>query len=249
MEKYLKDGERIDDLQIGGLKIIQNPRKFCFGIDAVMLANFATVKKGDLVVDFGTGTGIIPIILAGKTEAAKIMGIEIQADMAEMAGRSIRMNHLEGRVEIIHGDIRNIGDMVKDGSIDLVVSNPPYMDDGHGLVNPDNSKAIARHEITCTLQDTISSAARVLKNGGRLAMIHRSNRLVDVLFAMREKGIEPKRLRMVYPSAEKESNLFLVEGTKSGGRFLKVLKPLIIYDGDRNYTDEIHSIYYKGERM
>lgn len=245
----LKQGERIDDLQIGGLKIIQNPRKFCFGIDAVMLANFATVKKGDTVVDLGTGTGIIPILIAGKTGAAKITGIEIQEDMVEMASRSIAMNDLQGKVEIIHGDVKEIHRYIRDNSIDLVVSNPPYMNAGKGLVNPDSSKAIARHEIMCTLEDIIGSATRILKNGGRLAMIHRSNRLVDILYAMRCRSIEPKRLRMVHPSADRESNLFLVEGIKGGGTFLKVSRPLVIYDEEGNYTEEIHRIYYKGERM
>jgi len=249
MEKLLKKGERIDDLQIRGLRIIQNPKKFCFGIDAVLLANFATVKKGNVVVDFGTGTGIIPILVCGKTGASKIIGIEIQPDMVEMAARSIRMNNIGERVEIIHGDIRRVGEYIKDNSIDLVVSNPPYMNNGRGLVNPDSSKAVARHEIMCTLEDIICSAVRVLKNGGRLAMIHRSNRLVDVLSTMRDGGIEPKLLRMIYSAADKESNLFLVEGVKSGGRFLKVLKPLVIYDQDGNYTDEIYNIYYRGERM
>ncbi|MBA1334790.1 MAG: tRNA(1)(Val) (adenine(37)-N(6))-methyltransferase [Firmicutes bacterium] len=249
MEEFVKDGERVDDLQIGGLRIIQNPRKFCFGIDAVMLANFATVKKGDTVLDFGTGTGIIPLILAGKTKASRIIGIEIQEEMAEMAGRSVRMNRLEERIRIIHGDIRNIGEYVKDSSADLVVSNPPYMDGGHGLINPDDSKAIARHEIMCTLDDLIGSAAKVLKDGGRLALIHRSSRMVDVLSLMREKGIEPKKLRMIHSAVDKDSNLFLVEGNKSGGRFLKVQNPLIIYNQGQIYTDEIHSIYYNGERM
>ncbi len=249
MEDYLKADERIDDLQLGGLKIIQHPRKFCFGIDAVLLANFATVKKGDTVVDFGTGTGIIPIIIAGKTAASSITGIEIQEDMAEMAARSVLMNGIQNRVRIVHGDIKRIDRYFKDNSIDLVTTNPPYMNSGKGLVNPDSSKAVSRHEILCSLEDVVSSAARILRNGGRLAMIHRSNRLVDVLYTMRIKGIEPKVLRMIYPAAHKASNLFLVEGQKSGGAFLKVLKPLVLYDGDGNYTQEVYDIYYRGKRM
>lgn len=249
MDKYLKIGERLDDLNIGGLKIIQNPRKFCFGIDAVMLANFATVKKGDRVVDLGTGTGIIPIILAGKTKASSIIGIEIQEEMVEMAARSVAMNGLENRVSICSGDLKEVTSFVPEGTADLVVSNPPYIDDGHGLVNPDSSKAVARHEIMCTLGDIIASAGKILKNGGRLALIHRSGRMVDVLLGMREGGIEPKRLRMVHSRADRESNLFLVEGLKGGGKFLKVSKPLVIYDGEGEYTEEIHRIYYDGERM
>lgn len=249
MENYLKQGERIDDLQIRELKIIQNPRKFCFGIDAVLLANFATIKKGDVVVDMGTGTGIIPILIAGKTNASGIVGLEIQSDMAEMAARSVEMNGIEDRVKIVHGDIKKIGEYIKSNSVDIVVSNPPYMNSGDGLINPDSSKAVARHEIMCTLEDVISSAVKVLKNGGRMAMIHRTNRLADVLYAMRDKGIEPKVLRMIYPAMDKASNLFLVEGVKSGGRFLKVSKPLVIYGDDGNYTEEVYNIYYKGERM
>lgn len=249
MEKFVRDGERVDHLNIGDLKIIQNPRKFCFGIDAVMLANFVTVKKGDTVVDFGTGTGIIPIILAGKTGAARIIGIEIQEDMVDMANRSINMNKLDDRIKLFAGDIKNAHSFIRQGSADLVVSNPPYMDHGHGLINPDDSKAIARHEILCTLEDIVKSAGRVLRNGGRLALIHRSSRLADVLLCMREYEIEPKRLRMVHSHSDSQSNLFLVEGIKEGGRFLKVLKPLVIYAGDSEYTHEINNIYYRGERM
>jgi len=249
VERFIKEGERIDDLNIGDLKIIQHPDKFCFGIDAVMLANFAAVKKGDLVVDFGTGTGVIPVIIAGKTQAAKIIGIEVQKDMVDMARRSIRMNRLEERVSIMEGDIKEAASLLSEGTADLVVSNPPYIDYGHGLKNPDSSKAIARHEILCTLEDIIGAAYRLLRNGGRLALIHRSSRMVDVLACMRDTGIEPKRIRMVHSTAEKESNLFLVEGMKEGGRFLKVLKPLVIYNRDRRYTNEIRSIYYRGERM
>lgn len=249
MEGFVKAGERIDDLNIGHLKIIQNPNKFCFGIDAVVLANFATVKKGDFVVDFGTGTGIIPTIIAGKTKADRIIGVEIQKDMVDMAKRSVGMNGLDKRVTIVEGDIRKADSFIAAGTVDLVVSNPPYIDDGRGLVNPDSSKAIARHEIMCTLEDIIKSADRVLKNGGRLAMVHRSSRMVDVLFCMRDVGIEPKRMRVVHSTADRESSLFLVEGMKEGGRFLKVLKPLVIYGQNQNYTQEIHNIYYRGERM
>lgn len=249
MNKYVKKGERLDDLDIKGLKIIQNPLKFCFGIDAVMLANYATVKKGDKVVDLGTGTGVIPIILAGKTEASDIIGIEIQRDMADMALRSVAMNGLKGRIKIFAGDLRDVSAFVTGGTVDLVVSNPPYIDNGHGLVNPDSSKAIARHEIMCTLEDVITSAAKVLKDGGRLALIHRSGRMVDVLFHMRNSGIEPKRLRMIHSHAHKEAGLFLIEGIKGGGRFLKISKPLVIYDGKGEYTREVYSIYYEGERM
>jgi tRNA1Val (adenine37-N6)-methyltransferase len=248
MDGFIKEGERIDDLNIDGLKIIQNPGKFCFGLDAVMLASFATVKKEDFVVDFGTGTGIIPIILCGKTQASKIIGIEVQKDMVDMAKRSVRMNNLEGRVSILEGDIKKAASIIPEGIADLVVSNPPYINDGHGLKNPDNSKAIARHEILCTLEDVVKSAGKVLRNGGKLAMIHRSSRMVDVLTCMRDMGIEPKRIRMIHSDADRESNLFLVEGMKESGRFLKVLKPLVIYSGG-DYTQEIHSIYYKGERM
>ena len=177
------------------------------------------------------------------------MRIEIQRDMVEMAQRSIVMNGLGGRVKVLAGDLRDAHSLIGEGAADLVVSNPPYINDGGGLKNPDSSKAIARHEVMCTLEDIIKSAGRVLRNGGRLAMIHRTGRMVDVLAAMRAGGIEPKRVRMVHPGPDKESNLFLVEGLKGGGRFLKVSKPLVIYGEDGGYTREIHRIYYEGERM
>ncbi len=249
MDNYIKKGERLDDLDIGGLKIIQDPRKFCFGIDAVLLANYATVKKGDKVVDLGTGTGIIPLIIAGKTEASVITGIEIQKDMAQMAERSVAMNGLEDRIKIIAGDLKDVASFAAPGTADLAVSNPPYMIDGHGLINPNSSKAIARHEIMCTFEDVARSAAKVLKNGGRFALIHRSNRMVDILLTMRKEGIEPKRLCMVHPGIDKEANLFLVEGIKGAGRFLKVSKPLIVYNKEGEYTERIRRIYYEGERL
>lgn len=249
MDKYIKNGERLDDLNINGLQIIQNPRKFCFGIDAVLLANYATVKPGDKVVDLGTGTGIIPVIIAGKTEASGITGIEIQKDMADMACRSVMLNGLKDRIKIFVGDIKDVLSFVPEGTMDLVVSNPPYIGDGHGLVNPDSGKAIARHEIMCTLKDIITSAGSVLKNGGRLTLIHRCGRMVDVLLCMRHGGIEPKRLRMVHSRRDKKANLFLVEGIKGGKKHLNISKPLIIYDERGRYTPEVYRIYYGGERM
>lgn len=249
MEVHLKKGERLDDLNINGLRIIQNPHKFCFGIDAVLLANYATVKKGDRVVDLGTGTGIIPIIIAGKTKASTVTGIEIQGDMAQMAARSVAMNGLQNRIKIFAGDLKDVTSFVGAGTIDLVVSNPPYITDGHGLVNPDSSKAIARHEIMCTFNDIVHSATKVLRNGGRLAVIHRSNRMVDVLLAMRKGGIEPKRLCMVHPKVNSKANLFLAEGIKGARGFLKISEPLIIYDEKGKYTDRVYKIYYEGERL
>jgi tRNA1(Val) A37 N6-methylase TrmN6 len=243
LDVELLENERIDDLQYKGLKVIQKVDGFCFGVDAVLLANFADIKKGCAVIDLGTGTGIIPILLAGKTEAKKITGLEIQQNMAEMARRSIRLNNLEDRVEIVCMDIRKSLDSCKPSSFNVVITNPPYMNQGGGLVNPLDSKAVARHEIMCTLEDVIRTGSRLLVPGGQFAMVHRPERLVDILCLMRAYSIEPKYLRFVHPSPYKKANLLLVKGTRGGNRELKMLEPLYIYDENGNYSDEINRIY------
>ncbi len=210
----IKENERIDDLQCNGLKIIQNTEGFCFGVDAVLLANFADVKKGSKVVDLGTGTGIIPILIAGKTEARSVSGLEIQKGMVEMAKRSIAMNSLEGRVEIIEGDIKRSLEIFSRGSFDVVTTNPPYMNNGGGLVNPDEMKAVSRHEVLCTLEDVVKAAASLLRQGGQFAMIHRPERLVDIVCCMRKYAIEPKFIRFVHPSPYKKANLLLIKRNK-----------------------------------
>lgn len=239
----IKNNERIDDLQLKGLKLIQNVEKFCFGVDAVLLSDFADVKKNYKVLDIGTGTGIIPILLAGKTQAKSIVGLEIQEEMAEMANRSVFLNELQSRVQIIHGDIKRYSEYFSKSSFDLVVSNPPYTNKGCGIVNPHDSKAISRHEILCGLEDVVSSAAALLTPGGQMAMVHRPERLVDVICSMRKNGIEPKYLRFVHPKPYKKPNMILIKGNRGGKSELKVQEPLYVYNSDGTYSDEINKIY------
>lgn len=240
----LKNNERIDDLQFKDLKIIQNSQGFCFGIDAILLSDFAKdMKKSELVVDLCTGTGVIPILLAGKTEAKKIIGVEIQEECANMAKRSVALNNLENRVEIINVDLKLLKNVIPSATVDVVTVNPPYMKKGTGVINEKNAIIISKHEVSCTLEDVIKEAARLLKFNGEFYMIHKSERIADVFCTMRKYKIEPKRVRFVYPQVDKPSNLVLVEGTRSGKEFLKHEKPLIVYKENKEYTDEIYKIY------
>lgn len=247
MDIQLNDNERIDDLQCRGLRIIQNTGGFCFGVDAVLLANFAQVRKGQRIADLCTGTGIIPILLAGKTEAGEIIGIEIQKDMAEMASRSMKLNKIEDRVKIINEDIKNALSLFGNGSFDAVTVNPPYKHWGSGIVNPDDLKAVSRHEIMCTLEDVISISSALLKSNGRFFMVHRPERIVDIIYLMRLHKVEPKRIRLIHPYPGKKPNLLLIEGLKYGKPFLKFMDPLYVYDGNGNYTKEINDIYGRDE--
>lgn len=239
----LKGNERIDDLQLNGLKLIQKPEAFCFGVDAVLLSYFADVKKYQKVLDIGTGTGIIPVLLAGKTKAKAIVGLEIQEDMAEMASRSIRLNNLEERVSIVNGDVKEYRRYFGKSSFDVVVSNPPYTNKGCGLVNPRDSKAISRHEILCSLDDVVEAAASMLVPGGQLAVVHRPERLADIIYSMRNCGIEPKYLRMVHPKPYKKPTMILIKGNRGGNPELKVLEPLYVYNENGTYSEEINRIY------
>lgn len=241
----IKENERIDDLQYKGLKIIQNKDGFCFGIDAVLLANFAkNMKKKDLVVDLCTGTGIIAILLAGKTNAKKIIGIEIQKECAEMAQRSVELNLISDKVEIINEDLKNLKRIINSGAVDAVTVNPPYMKAGSAIVNDENKMSIARHEICCTLEDVIKESARILKTNGEFYMVHKPERLVDIFCVMRKYKIEPKRIRFVQPSIDKPANIVLIEGVKDGKEFLKFEKTLYVYENGE-YTNEIYEIYEK----
>lgn len=242
-DKWLKDGERIDDLQMKGLKIIQNPQGFCFGIDAVLLGNFCEVNKGDTVVDLGTGTGIIPLLVAAKSRAASVIGFEIQTDVADMADRSVRMNGLENRIRIIHEDMGLAANHVALSSADVVISNPPYMAFGRGIQNPNSAKAVSRHEITCTVLQVVETAAKLLRPGGRFYMIHRPHRLVDVLCALRSKGLEPKRIRFVHPGLNKKPNLMLIKSVRDGRPELRFDAPLVVYEPDGSATRELLEIY------
>ena len=243
MKTELKPGERVDDLQRNGYGIIQDPSRFCFGMDAVLLSGYVRVPDNGSVLDLGTGNGIIPILVAAKTEAAHLTGLEIQHDSADMAARSVQMNDLADRISIIEGDIKEAEKIFDAASFDIITSNPPYMTGGHGLSNPDDAKAIARHEIKCTLDDVVKAAAYCLRPGGAFYMVHRPFRLADIFETMRKYHIEPKRMKMVYPSADKEPTMVLVEGRRGGRPRLTVDKPLIIYDAEGKYTQEIYDIY------
>lgn len=234
--KLLKPGERVDDLQIGGLELIQNPAGFCFGVDAVFLSDFAKVKAGETVLDLGTGNGIIPVLLSAKTEGKKFTGLEIQADTAEMARRSVLWNSLEDRVEIVTGDIREASRIFKPVFFDVITTNPPYMPAEHGIRNADDSRAAARHEVLCTLDDILRESMRLLQDKGRLYMIHRPFRLTEIMIKMNYYKIEPKRIRFIHPYADKEPVLVMVEGVRGARSGVKIDPPIIIYD--RRPTEE-----------
>ncbi|MFZ5985587.1 MAG: tRNA1(Val) (adenine(37)-N6)-methyltransferase [Bacillota bacterium] len=243
MDIKLKENERIDDLQYKGLKLIQKEDGFCFGLDAVLLANFADVKKDDNVIDLGTGTGIVALLIAGKTKAKSVTGLEIQDEMAEMAGRSVEMNNLGGRVRIVRGDIKESVNLFGASKFNVVVSNPPYMNQGGGLLNVSDTKAVSRHEILCTLEDVIKASDRLLVPGGQFAMVHRPDRLVDIIWLMRKYSIEPKYIRFVHPSPYKKANLLLIKGARQGRPQLKMMEPLYVYDETGKYSREINEIY------
>jgi tRNA1(Val) A37 N6-methylase TrmN6 len=244
-EILIRDDETLDDLQLNGIKLIQKREAFRFGVDAVLLANFAKVKNGARVIDLCSGTGIIPFIIAGKTGAKSITGIEIQKDMTEMASRSVVYNNLEQRVNFINRDLKDLKFLSALDKADVVTVNPPYKLRNSGLVNPDDKNAIARHEIMCTFEDVVMAAKAVLKHSGRLFIIHRPDRLVDILCTMRKHRIEPKQIRMVHSNCTKAPSMVLVEGQNNGGAFLKWLPPLYIYDLEGNYTRELNEIYGK----
>jgi len=210
----LKPGERIDDLQRNGYRIIQDPKRFCFGMDAVLLSGFAQAGKGSRVLDLGTGTGIIPILMAAKTQAAQLCGLEIQTESADMARRSVFLNHLENRITIAEGDIKEAGEKFDAASFDVITCNPPYMISQHGLQNPDSPKAIARHEVLCTLEDVVRAAAKLLKPGGKLYLVHRPFRLAEIIVVLHDHHLEPKRMKLVYPFADHEPTMVLIEFNK-----------------------------------
>ncbi len=239
----LKPDEKLDDLQRNGYKIIQNTKKFCFGMDAVLLSGFTRVKKGGRALDLGTGTGIIPILLEAKTPGYSFTGLEIQEESADMARRSVAYNHLEEKITIITGDIKEAGRIFGAASFDVVTTNPPYMTGNHGLVNPDTPKAVARHELLCSLDDVIREAAFVLKPGGHFYMVHRPFRLAEIMVKMSAYKLEPKRMRLVYPYADREPNMVLIEGVRGGNPRITVEKPLIVYKAPGVYTDEIYNVY------
>lgn len=243
MTELLKEHERIDELQKNGYRIIQNPEKFCFGMDAVLLSGFARVREGEQILDLGTGTGIIPLLLEAKTEAAHLSALEIQPESADMARRSVALNGLENKITIIEGDIKEADKLFEAASFDVVTCNPPYMIGQHGLQNPDAPRAIARHEILCTLEDVIRAAAKLLKPGGNFYMVHRPFRLAEIMALLIQYHLEPKRMQLVYPYVDKEPNMVLLEANRGGKSRIKVEKPLIVYESQGIYTPEIYDIY------
>lgn len=239
----LKEGERLDELHRNGYQIIQHSGKFCFGMDAVLLSGFVRVKPGERALDLGTGTGIIPILLRGKTEGRDFTGLEIQEESADMARRSVAYNHLEESISIVTGDIKEAAALFGAASFDVVTSNPPYMTGNHGLVNPEQPKAIARHELLCTLEDVVRETSKVLRPGGRFYLVHRPFRLAEIMTVLVKYKLEPKRMRLVYPFVDKEPNMVLLEALSGGRSRITVEKPLIVYKEQGVYTDEIYDIY------
>ena len=243
MEIKLLPGERLDDLHRNGFQIIQNKEKFCFGMDAVLLSGFARVKPGEMTLDLGTGTGIIPILLAAKTRGRHFTGLEIQPESADMARRSVLLNGLEERISIVEGDIREAAERFDAASFDVITSNPPYMTGNHGLVNPNLPKAIARHEICCTLRELVAATEKLLRPGGRFYLVHRPFRLAEIMTELTAHHLEPKRMRLVYPFVDKEPNMVLIEAMRGGRPRITVEKPLIVYKEPGVYQDEIYDIY------
>lgn len=239
----LYENEKIEDLQLKNLKIIQNKKWFCFGMDAVLLSDFVEFKKDATVVDLGTGTGIIPILLYGKRSPKKIYGIEIQTEVAEMAKRSIELNKIEEHIEILNIDMKKIEEHINKNSIDVIVTNPPYVENNGGLINPLDKKAISRHEITINLEDVIRISSSLLKQYGQFYMVHRPQRLVDIISLLRKYNLEPKKMRFIHPREGEQPNMVLIKAVKSGNVELVIDAPLFIYKNKTDYSDEIFDIY------
>lgn len=239
----VREHERLDELHRNGYFIIQDPKRFCFGMDAVLLSGFAKAKRGERVLDLGTGTGIIPILMEAKTEAEDFTALEIQPESADMAQRSVLYNHLEEKIKIVTGDIKDASSLFGASSFDIITTNPPYMIGEHGLSSASLAKKIARHEVLCTLEDILRESAKLLRPGGRFYMVHRPFRLAEIMSRMVAYKIEPKRMQLVYPYVDKEPNMVLIEGLRGGKSRLTVEKPLIVYKEPGVYTDEIYDIY------
>ena len=235
--------ERIDDLMRDGLKLIQNTDIFCFGMDAVLLSTYAKAGKNDRVLDLGTGNGIIPVLMQSKNPGSTYTALEIQENSADLAIRNVELNNLSDRISVVKGDIKEASRLFGEASFNVVTSNPPYMNENHGIVNPDSAKAIARHELLCSLEDVVREAGKCLKSKGKMYMVHRPNRLVDIFDTMRRHHLEPKRMRLVYPYVNKAANMVLIEAVKGGNSQLIVEEPLIVYKEDGNYTDALLKMY------
>ena len=246
MNIELKENERIDDLELKNLKIIQNKEGFCFGIDAVLLSDFAkNIKKDSKVLDLGTGTGIISILLCEKTKLKKITGVEVQEEVYDMACRSAKLNNLEDKFEVINENILNLENIFENNSFDVIVTNPPYKKQNTGIINDDEKKLISRHEVLANLEDFIRVSNKLLKDKGEFYMVHRPERLVDIFTLMRKYKIEPKEARLVFSNEKTSPKMVLVKGVKNGGEYLKFRENLYVYKDDGSYTDEILKIYNK----
>ena len=243
MSIELRENERVDDLQRNGYKIIQDPGRFCFGMDAVLLSGFAHADTEDVLLDMGTGTGIIPLLMEARYHCAHLTGLEVQEESADMARRSVALNQLSERIDIVTGDIKEADSIFQSASFDCITCNPPYMIGNHGLTNPNEPKAIARHEILCTLDDVARQAAKLLKPGGHFFMVHRPFRLPEIITTLTKYKLEPKRMQLVYPYVDKEPNMVLIEATRGGRPRMKVEKPLIVYKSPGEYMPEIYDIY------
>jgi len=239
------EDERIDDLQCKGYRLIQKPKGFCFGVDAVLLSDFARVKKGQKVLDLCTGSGVIPILLAAKTQGSRFTGLELQEEYADMADRSVTLNQLEDKVNITCGDVKDIKKLFAPASFQVVTVNPPYMTERHGLTNLYEPKTIARHEVALSLKDVVAAAGYILPQNGSFFMIHKPFRLAEIFMVMKEYHIEPKRMRLVHPYIDKEPTMVLIEGLKGGRERITVEPPLVIYKEPNLYSDEIYQIYGK----
>lgn len=237
------EDESVDDLQLNGLKLIQKEKSFRFGVDAVLLSDFANVKSKFRVIDLCTGTGIVPFLIFGKYNPKEIVGLEIQDDMVEMANRSTILNNVSDKIKFVLRDLKDIDFLKELGKFDVLTVNPPYKLNNAGIVNPSDKLAIARHEVMCNLEDVIKAARYLLKDNGRMYMVHRPERLADIITLMRKYKIEPKRVRMVHPNTKKAPNIVLVEGQRDGGSFLKWEAPLYVYNDEGGYSDEINKIY------
>ncbi len=242
----LNENERIDDLGLANLKIIQNEKNFCFGIDAVLLSDFAKgIKKGAKVVDLGTGSGIIATLLCGKTELEEIIGVEIQKDVSDMAKRSIELNNLQNRFKILNEDLKKIDTIISKQSIDVIVTNPPYKKCNTGIINDDKNKLISRHEVECNLDDIARVANSILKDKGEFYMVHRPERLPEIITVLKKYKLEPKILRLIQGRQNLKPNLLLIKAVKNANEFLEVQNTLVVYNDDGSYTDEILKIYGK----
>ncbi len=239
----IREDERVDDLQRNHYQIIQKKKGFCFGMDAVLLSGFARVREKECMVDLGTGTGILPILLAAKTKGEHFTGLEIQEAVAEMAARSVQLNGLEERVKIVQGDIKEASRIFGRASFDVVTSNPPYMVNHHGLKNPNLGKAISRHEILCTWEDVVRETSLLLKSGGRFYVVHRPRRLAEIICVLKKYGLEPKKMKMVHPFVDKDANMVLIEAVKGGGAMMEVEAPIVVFREPGVYSEEISTVY------